>query len=43
MANLALGIVRQSLQAVIGNVALDEAASPPLAGLEVGAQQSCEK
>jgi hypothetical protein len=35
---LALGIVRQFLQPVVGNVALDEAASPSLAGLEVGAQ-----
>jgi hypothetical protein len=35
---LTLGIVGQVLQPVIGNVALNNAASPSLAGLEVRAQ-----
>jgi hypothetical protein len=35
---LALGIVREFVQPVIGNVRLDNAISPSLGGLEVDAQ-----
>jgi len=42
-ANLTLGIVREFLQPVSGNVRLDDAASPSLTGFDVSAQQSCEK
>jgi hypothetical protein len=35
---LTLGIVRQVLQPVVGNVALNKAAGPSFIGLEVGAQ-----
>jgi hypothetical protein len=42
-ANLALCIVRQVLQPVVGNVPLDNAASPSLTGFDVSTQQSYEK
>jgi hypothetical protein len=40
---LALGIIRQVLQPVVGNVRLDDAAGLSLTGFEVSTQQSCEK
>jgi hypothetical protein len=40
---LTLGIVRQVLQPVVGNVRFNNAASLSLTGFEVSTQQSCEK
>jgi hypothetical protein len=37
-ADLTLGIVRQVLQPVVGNVSLNNAASPSFTGLDVSAQ-----
>jgi hypothetical protein len=41
--NSTLGIVRQFLQPVDGNVLLNRAVGPALTRLDLDAQQSCEK
>ena len=43
MTDLKFCIVRQLLQPMSGNVLLNNAVGPPLAGFDVSAQQSCEK